>query len=134
MDSLIASSKIASSGLDVQSARMRIISENIANVRSTGNTAGADPYRRKTIFFEQVMKNNGGVRVKKVGVDHAAFIEELDPGHPAADGRGLVKYPNVNMLIEAADMREANRIYTANLQVIKQSRDMFAMTLGLLKG
>ncbi|MBY7649192.1 MAG: flagellar basal body rod protein FlgC [Candidatus Liberibacter europaeus] len=133
MDYLLASSKIANSGLIAQSARMNVISENIANARSTGNTVGADPYRRKIISFEEVMQKDGGVRINKIGVDRSAFVEEFDPGHPIANSSGLVKYPNVNMLVETADMRETNRMYMANLQVIKQSRDMISITLDLLK-
>ncbi|AHA27639.1 flagellar basal body rod protein FlgC [Candidatus Liberibacter americanus] len=134
MDYLIASSKIANSGLTAQSARMQVISENIANSRSTGNYKGADPYRRKTISFTEVMQDAGGVKISKIGVDRSSFIEEFDPGNPIADSSGLVKYPNVNMLVETADMREANRMYMANLQVIKQARDMISITLDLLKG
>ncbi|AGA64192.1 Flagellar basal-body rod protein FlgC [Liberibacter crescens BT-1] len=134
MDHLHAAFKIGGTGLAVQSTRMRVISENIANARSTGSSPGSDPYRRKTISFGQIMNRQGGVYVRKINVDHSKFVEEFDSSHPAADARGIVKYPNVNTLIEMADMREANRIYAANLQVIKQSRDMITMTIGLLKG
>ncbi|MBL0848619.1 MAG: flagellar basal body rod protein FlgC [Candidatus Liberibacter ctenarytainae] len=133
MDYLIASSNVANSGLTAQSARMRVISENIANARSTGNTAGSDPYRRKTISFAEVLQDDGGVRIKKIGIDHSKFVEEFDPGNPIADAAGIVKYPNVDMLVETADMRETNRLYMANLQVVKQSRDMIAITLDLLR-
>ncbi|ADR51850.1 flagellar basal body rod protein FlgC [Candidatus Liberibacter solanacearum CLso-ZC1] len=133
MDYLVASSQIANSGLTVQSSRMHVISENIANARTTGNTAGSDPYRRKTISFEEVMHEGGGVRVKKVSVDKSPFVEEFDPSHPVANASGIVKYPNVNVLVETADMRETNRLYMANLQIIKQSRDMIATTLDLLR-
>lgn len=136
MDPLSAASKIAGSGLEAQSTRLRIVSENIANARSTGDTPGSDPYRRKTITFESALDRATGlqqVQVKKIGVDKRDFINEYDPGNPAADANGVVKMPNVNMLIEMADMREANRTYEANLQTIKQTRDMVAATLDLLK-
>ncbi len=133
MDYLIASAHIANSGLAVQSARMQIISENIANARTTGDTPGSDPYRRKTISFEEVMHGSGGVRVKKIGVDQSTFVEEFDPGHPVANASGIVQYPNVNVLVETADMRETNRLYMANLQTIKQSHDMMTTTLDLLR-
>ncbi len=71
--------------------------------------------------------------VKKLGVDRGDFINEYDPGNPAADANGMVKMPNVNILIEMADMREANRSYDANLQVIRQTRDLVASTIDLLK-
>lgn len=137
VDPLSASLKIAGSGLEAQSTRLRIVSENIANSRTTGDTPGADPYRRKTITFGAQMDKATGVSlvgVKKLGVDRGKFIEEHDPSHPAADERGIVKMPNVNMLIEMADMREANRTYDANLQTIRQTRDLISATIDLLKG
>lgn len=136
MDPLSAASKIAGSGLEVQSTRLRIVSENIANARSTGDTPGADPYRRKTVTFGSELDRVSGaerVTVKKLGVDRGDFVNEYDPGNPAADSNGMVKMPNVNILIEMADMREANRSYDANLQVIRQTRDLVASTIDLLK-
>ncbi|WJH38985.1 flagellar basal body rod protein FlgC [Aliirhizobium terrae] len=136
MDPLSAASKIAGSGLEAQATRLRIVSENIANARSTGDTPGADPYRRKLITFGEELDKASGVDlvgVKKIGVDQGKFVEEYDPDHPAADERGMVKMPNVNMLIEMADMREANRSYDANLQTIKQTRELVAATIDLLK-
>ena len=136
MDPLSAALKIAGSGLEAQSTRLRIVSENIANARSTGDTPGADPYRRKTITFGEAVDRANGVttvNVKKFGVDESKFITEFDPSNPAADEKGIVKLPNVNMLVEMADMREANRSYDANLQVIKQTRDLVSSTIDLLK-
>ncbi|WP_377298435.1 flagellar basal body rod protein FlgC [Rhizobium sp. SGZ-381] len=136
MDPLSAASKIAGSGLEAQATRLRIVSENIANARSTGDTPGADPYRRKTITFGNELDKASGaqvVNVKKLGTDQSDFIEEYDPGNPAADDKGMVKMPNVNMLIEMADLREANRTYDANLQTIKQTRELMAATIDLLK-
>ena len=136
MDPLSAASKIAGSGLEAQATRLRIVSENIANARSTGDTPGADPYRRKTITFGSEIDRLNGVElveVKKLGTDASEFVEEYDPNHPAADERGMVKLPNVNLLIEMADMREANRSYDANLQTIKQTRELVASTIELLK-
>jgi len=136
MDPLSASLKIAGSGMEAQATRLRIVSENIANARSTGDTPGADPYRRKTITFGAELDKASGVdvvEVKKLGVDHSKFIEEYDPDHPAADEKGMVKVPNVNMLIEMADMREANRSYDANIQTIKQTRELISATIDLLK-
>ncbi|THV23710.1 flagellar basal body rod protein FlgC [Peteryoungia ipomoeae] len=135
-DPLSAASKIAGSGLEAQSTRMRIVSENIANARTTGDTPGADPYRRKTITFGSELDRLSGaerVKVEKLGFDRSEFVEEYDPGNPAADERGIVKMPNVNVLIEMGDMREANRSYEANLQMIKQTRDMVSQTISLLK-
>lgn len=136
LDSLQASLSVASSGLETQSTRMRIVSENLANANSTGRAAGADPYQRKTVTFDAEMNRAAGaqvVKVKEVGVDRTPFRVEYDPGHPAADKTGYVKLPNVNMMIEMADMREVNRSYEANLQVVKQVRSMLSMTIDLLR-
>ena len=136
MDPLVASLKISASGLEAQSSRLRVVSENLANARSTGDTPGADPYRRKTISFVQELDRAAGVstvEIKKIGLDRSDFRTEYDPGNPAADPNGVVKYPNVNILVEMADMREANRSYEANLQSIKQSRDLISATIDLLR-
>ncbi len=137
IDPLIASSKLSSSGLEAQSARLRVVSENIANAQSTGRTPGSDPYARKTITFRSELDRTLGaasVAVKDVGQDETPFPVEYDPGNPAADENGMVKKPNVNMLIEMADMREANRSYQANLQMMKQARAMISATIDLMRG
>ncbi len=137
IDPLIASTKLSSSGLEAQSARLRVISENVANAQSTGRTPGSDPYARKTITFRSELDRALGassVAVKEVGTDDAPFPVEYDPGNPAADENGMVKKPNVNMLIEMADMREANRSYQANLQMMKQARALISATIDLMRG
>ncbi|WP_439630060.1 flagellar basal body rod protein FlgC [Shinella sp.] len=136
MDPLVASMKVAASGLEAQSTRIRIVSENLANARSTGDTPGADPFRRKTVTFAAELDRATGaalVEVERLGVDEGEFSTEYDPGNPAANEQGIVKMPNVNMLVEMADMREANRSYEANLQSIKQSRDLISATIDLLR-
>jgi flagellar basal-body rod protein FlgC len=136
IDPLQASIKIAGAGLEAQSTRLRIISENVANSQSTASTSGGDPYARKTVSFDNVMDRTAGlslVRVKNIGLDDTPFTIEEDPGNPAADAKGFVKMPNVNVLVELADMREANRSYEANLQVAKQSSDLMSQTVNLLK-
>jgi flagellar basal-body rod protein FlgC len=135
-DPLSASLKISGSGIRAQSTRLKIISENIANSNSTGSTPGADPFARKTVTFENEMSRAEGTnltRVKRIGVDSATFRLEHNPGHPAADENGHVKMPNVDILVETADMRDATRAYEANLQIVKQARDLVSMTLDLLK-
>ncbi len=137
IDALQASLRVAGAGLSAQSARLRVVSENLANAQSTGATPGADPYRRKTITFQNEFDRVAGmdvVKVNAIGVDPSDFEVEQDPGNPAADEKGMVKMPNVNMISEMSDMREANRSYEADLQVIKQSRDLISMTIDLLKG
>ena len=136
MDALTAALKVAASGLGAQSERLRVVSENLANAQSTGDTPGADPYRRKTIsFVSQLDRSSGGslVEVSSIDRDPAAFPVEFQPGNEAADDKGYVKMPNVNVLIEMADMSEANRSYEANLQVIKQARDLISMTIDLMR-
>lgn len=136
MDPLLSTMKIAASGLEAQSNRVRIVSENLANAQSTASTPGSDPYTRKTISFQSQLDRALGVnlvRVGDIGVDRSPYRIEHDPGHPAADADGYVKLPNVNVLIEMADMREANRSYQANLQVIKQAREIISMTIDLLR-
>lgn len=136
IDPLEASLKIAGSGLAAQSARLRVVSENLANAQSTGSTPGADPYARKTITFASELDRASGVdlvKVQGIGVDSSPFRVEQDPGNPAADEKGFVKLPNVNMIMEMADLREANRSYEANLQTVKQTRDLASMTIDLLR-
>ena len=135
-DPLQTSLLIAASGLQAQSTRLRVVSENIANAQSTAAVAGGDPYARQTVSFESTLDRASGanlVEIKSIGVDSTPFKLEHDPGNPAADANGLVKMPNVDMLIELADMREANRSYEANLQVAKQSAEMLSTTIALMK-
>jgi flagellar basal-body rod protein FlgC len=137
IDPIQAAMSIASSGLSANSTRLKITAEHIANAQSTASVPGADPYRRKTITFENALDEVSGadvVKVGNIGADQSAFTTQFDPGNPGADGKGFVKLPNVNLLLEMADMREANRSYEANLQVIKESRSLATMTIDLLKG
>ena len=136
IDPLQSSLRIAASGLQAQSTRLRIVSENIANAQSTGAATGADPYQRKTISFENELDGDTGaslVGIGAIGTDSSPFKIERDPGNPAANADGMVKMPNVDVLVELADMREANRSYEANLQVAKQSADMLTVTVNLMK-
>lgn len=136
IDPIKVAIQVASSGLEAQSRRMLVVSENLANAQTTGNTPGAQPYTRKTVSFESVLDDISGanlVKVDRVDIDKKPFRVEYDPGHPAADADGNVKLPNVDMLVELADMRESNRSYEANLQIIKQARSLSSMTIDLLR-
>lgn len=127
---------IAASGLKAQSGRMRVIAENLANASSTANTPGADPYRRRIVSFRSAFDRELEAQVVSLGrvqADRSDFVTRYEPGHPAADERGHVKYPNVNPLIETVDMREAQRSYEANINVISATRRMIARTLDLLR-
>jgi flagellar basal-body rod protein FlgC len=127
---------IATSGLRAQAGRMRVIAQNVANADSTGSQAGADPYRRKIPTFSSELDRDLDARMVtlgKIASDPAAFTMKHEPGHPAADTNGDVKYPNVNELVEMTDMREAQRSYEANLNVITAARAMVQRTLDILK-
>jgi flagellar basal-body rod protein FlgC len=127
---------IATSGLRAQAGRMRVISENIANADSTAATAGGDPYRRKVPSFTSELDRALDAKVVGIGrvrPDASAFRVKHEPGNPAADASGNVKYPNVNPLIEMTDMRDAQRSYEANLNVISATRRMLALTLNIMK-
>ena len=127
---------VAASGLRAQAGRMRIIAENLANADSTASTPGSDPYRRKIVTFRSEMDKAMDTQVVTLGGvkrDPADFPMKYEPGHPSADANGNVKYPNVNSLIEMTDMREAQRSYEANVNVITASRRMIQRTLDILK-
>jgi flagellar basal-body rod protein FlgC len=127
---------VSATGMDVQTTRLRVIAENIANQDTTGSSPGADPYRRKTITFESRMDRAAGVeavRVKNIGVDGGELPLRYDPANPASNPQGYVKLPNVNTFIEVMDMREAERSYSANLSVMQATRSMLNKTIDLLK-
>jgi len=130
--------QISAMGMRAQGSRIRVIAENVANANTTGETPGADPYRRQTISFKNELDHELGVKL--VGVDEIGedfetpFKTKYEPGHPAADAGGYVKYPNFNPLIEVMDVKEAQRSYQANLGMIEQSRSMVMRTIDLLRG
>ncbi len=125
---------VAASALKAQQARMRVIAENIANSDSTSRVKGGDPYRRQQVVFTAApVAGATGVKLAQVVPDMKPFQEELDPTHPAADANGYVKKPNVDPLIETMDMREAQRAYEANLNVIDTARAMTSKTLDILQ-
>ena len=125
---------IAASALKAQQGRMRVIAENLANANSTARTAGGDPYRRQVPVFQPTkVQGAEGVKMVRVDPDQKDFKTEYDPGNPAADAKGYVKLPNVDSLVEALDMKEAQRAYEANLNVIETARAMESRTLDLLR-
>ncbi|HXK54961.1 MAG TPA: flagellar basal body rod protein FlgC [Hyphomicrobiales bacterium] len=129
--------KIAASGLRAQSGRMRVIAENLANADSTATTPQGEPYRRRVPTFVSELNREIGAQVVRPGrilTDRSDFKSRYEPGHPAADAKGYVKTPNVNPLIESMDMREAQRSYEANLNVVSSTRRMLMRTLDILKG
>jgi flagellar basal-body rod protein FlgC len=126
----------ASTGLRAQTTRIRLAAENVANANSTAQTPGGDPYQRRMPVFRALLdQENGslGVRITKTVNDESEFPVKFDPTHPAANAEGYVKMPNVQTLIEMADIREAQRSYEANLSIIEGSRAMINRALDLLK-
>jgi flagellar basal-body rod protein FlgC len=133
---LTQSMATSASGMRVQATRLRVVAENLANVASTGATPGAEPYSRKVMSFDQAVDRATGAAVVRPGGvtrDTAPFRTVYDPSHPAADTNGYVKLPNVNELVEVADMREAERTYEANVSVLTQARNMLSKTIDILK-
>jgi flagellar basal-body rod protein FlgC len=133
---LMKSLSISASGLSAQTTRLRVIAENLANADSTAKVPGGEPYRRKVVTFASTLDRALGATTVKVGrVAPAAgdFERRHDPAHPAADADGYVLMPNVNPLIEMTDMREAQRSYQANLQVIDAAKTMIGHTIDLLQ-
>ena len=129
-----ATQMIAATALRAQQARMRVIAENMANAQSVSRQPGGDPYRRQVPVFTPYKTDAGqGVRVARVEPDRKDFRSVYDPSHPSADDKGYVKLPNVDTLVEAMDMREAQRAYEANLNVIETARNMDSRTLDIIK-
>jgi flagellar basal-body rod protein FlgC len=127
---------ISAAGMNAQTERLRVIAENLANQDSTGSFPGATPYRRKTSVFENVLDRSAGVetvRVKSVVPDQSPFPQKYDPSNPAANAQGYVSQPNVNSFVEMMDMQEAERSYSANLNVMQASRTMLTRVIDLLK-
>jgi flagellar basal-body rod protein FlgC len=127
---------ISASGMAAQTARLRVVAENIANRDSTGQSPGAEPYRRKTVTFGAQLDRALGaetVRVARIGRDQREFPQRFDPGHPAADANGYLRTPNVDSMVENMDMREANRSYSANLAVLETTRGMLQRAIEALR-
>ena len=133
---LFKSMMIAASGLRAQTGRMRVIAENLANANSVALTPGGEPYQRRIAAMRSQFDRELGawtVRSAKPVADSSDFTLRYIPGHPAADDKGYVRAPNVNPLIETTDMREAQRSYQANLNVITAARRMMQRTIDILR-
>lgn len=133
---LKASLGVSESGLRAQSLRMRVIAENLANQDSVAQTPGGDPYRRRVASFKaEVDRATGatGVKVNGIETDKSDFTRVYQPGHPAADKEGYILKPNVNGLVESADMKAAQRSYEANLNAIEAAKSLTMRTIDLLK-
>ena len=115
--------------MSAQSSRLRLSAENVANADTPG-------YRRKLVPFEQVYDPQSGaarVAAGKLYLDRSELTMINDPGHPMADEQGFYRGSNVNVIIEMADAREAQRSFEANLRIFDQSRRMASSLLELLR-
>ena len=127
---------IAASGMRAQGFRLKVVAQNIANASSTADRTGGEPYRRKMVTFANVLDRELDaklVEIKKVKEDPSQFSLVYDPNHPSANDDGFVEMPNVNALVEMMDMREAQRSYEANLNMIESSKQLMSRTIGLLR-
>ncbi|MGB8814329.1 MAG: flagellar basal body rod protein FlgC [Paracoccaceae bacterium] len=125
MSDLLKSLSFAASGMEAQAMRLRHVSENIANADTPG-------YRRKTISFQDEMAS-GLVTAGPVRLDRSELVKIYDPGHPLADETGHYDGSNVDLVIEIADAREAQRSYEANLKMFDQARQMTQSLFELLR-
>ncbi len=120
---------ISASGMKAQSGRIRLLSENIANADTPG-------YHRKASSFEDYVQRGqttGMVRTGSVQLDQRVLERIYDPGHPMADESGHYDGSNVNLVVEIADAREAQRSYEANLKMFEQARQMSQSLLEILR-
>ncbi len=127
---------LSARGMQVQTTRLRTIAENLANQDTTASAPGADPYRRKVVSFENRVDRALGtetVRVRRIAPDQGALPTRSEPSHPAADAQGYVKTPNVNSFVEVMDMRDAQRSYSANLNVMEVTRSMLSRAIEMLR-
>jgi len=126
MQDFLKSMAASASGLSAQSARLRLTSENIANADTPG-------FRGKGVSFEAIHRGDGAVRTGSVNLSQAAFERVFDPTHPLAGEDGYYDGSNVNLMVEIADAREAQRSYEANLKMFDQARTMASSLLDLLR-
>jgi flagellar basal-body rod protein FlgC len=136
MEDLMKTMRLSTAGMKAQGTRLRVIAENVANADSLPTEPGREPYRRRVVTFKNELDRATGlqtVRVKNIRADRGEFPQRFDPNHPAADANGYVRTPNVNSLIEIADMREAQRSYEANMTTLKAAKTMLQGTIDVLR-
>ena len=129
----------AASALQAEKVRMEVISQNIANANTTSTDKGG-PYQRQVVRFETIMANQfdpygakAEVRVAGIETDNRPFEVMHQPGHPDADADGMVRYPNVNVHEEMADLIASSRAMEATLSIIRTARQMAMQTLAIGK-
>jgi flagellar basal-body rod protein FlgC len=128
--------EMGASGLMAQRTRMDTIAGNVLNMNTTRNEAGERvPFRRRMVIFQAnaaAGSEKPGVHVKEIKQDPTPFKERYDPGHPDADARGIVKYPNIDMATEMVNMLEASRAYEATVTMMETSKAMYNSQLRLI--
>lgn len=133
---LAAASRISAEGMLLQSQRLKVIAQNISNANTTGSAPEEAPYRRKILKYKRVQDEVLGAEIavfERVGSDHSDYVLRYEPQHPAADAKGVVKYPNVNQTLEMADAKEAQRSYEANLSALEIAKSNQLKILEALK-
>src|SRR5512134_576937 len=136
MESMLATLRVSAAGMKAQGTRLRVIAENIANADSLPSGPADLPYRRKVVTFREALERSTGlstVRIDTVGPDMSKLAKKYMPDHPAADAEGYVLAPNVDSLIEMMDMREAQRSYEANLNMVRTSKEMARDAINILR-
>ena len=129
MDEIMKTMAASASGMAAQATRLRLSTENVANADTPG-------YRRKTVSFEETFDRTHDTRAVATGplqLDQSELTRIYDPGNPLAGADGSYLGSNVDLVIEIADAREANRSYEANLKMFDQARQMASSLLGLLR-
>ena len=140
IDNLFSGMRASSSGLTAERTRMDIIAENIANARTT-RTPGGGPYRRRLVQFEPILRKVAGGGTEVTGVRAARIVADRttpfqvihDPSHPDRDANGFVRLPNVNMVMEMADLISSVRAYEANLTVQQNFMQMAERALQIAR-
>lgn len=120
---------VTSSGLRAQAQRLLVLSENIANADTPG-------FRRKTLAFERAVTDGthvGEVRMGDIRLDRRDLPRLYDPSHPMADATGHYTGSGIDLIVELADARQAQRSYEANLKMFEQTRQMSSGLMDLLR-
>lgn len=125
--------QVSSSAMTAQSMRLNAVASNLANADSIVASDG-QPYRAKQVVFEAVPMGRAGddargVRVRQVIEDPAPPRLVYDPRNPAADEKGYVAFPNVNVVEEMTNMISASRSYQTNVEVMNTAKTMMLRTL-----
>lgn len=135
-DPLNTATKVSAAGMQAQNHRLKVIAQNIANANVTGKTPNEDPYRRQIIFFKNEFDTKLNAKILKVASvreDKSPFTLKYEPSHPSADKNGMVKYPNVNLIIETVDSKEAKRTFDANVHALEIAKTNQNRILDLMR-